>query len=67
MSSIDSNSDIDEVMKVFHSVLSASEEGDVEGYLDGITDDAVMMYHGMPAMIGKEAVRPFLTARARLP
>ena len=54
-------SDIDEVMKVFHSILSASEEGDVEGYLDGITDDAAMMYHGMPAIIGKETVRPFIT------
>jgi len=58
---MDSNSDIDEVMRVFHSILSASEEGDVDGYLDVITDDAVMMYHGMPAMIGKEAVGPFLT------
>ena len=58
---MDSNFDIDEVMKVFHSILSTSEEGNVEGYLDGITDDAVMMYHGMPAIIGKEAVRLFLT------
>lgn len=58
---MDSNSDIDEVMKVFHSTLSASEKGDVEGCLDGITDDAVMMHNRMPAIIGKEAVRPFLT------
>lgn len=58
---MDSTSDIDEVMKVFQSGLSASEKGNVEGYLDAITDDAVMMYHGMPAIIGKKAVQPFIT------
>jgi len=61
MSSNGTNSDIDDVMKVFHSILSASEKGDVEGYLDAITDDAVMMYPGMPAIIGKDAIRPFIT------
>ena len=58
---MDSTSDIDEVMKVFHSILSAAEKGDVEGYLDAITDDAVMMYSGMPAIIGKKAARSFIT------
>ena len=42
---MDFTSDIDEVMKVFHSGLSASEKGGIEGYLNAITDDAVMMYH----------------------
>ncbi len=55
------SSDLDEVMQAFHKILSASENGDVESYLNGVTDDAVMMHPGSAAYIGKDANRPFLT------
>lgn len=48
------------VVAAFEAMLSAAEAGDVEGYLAGITDDAVMMYSGQPSVVGKKAVEPFI-------
>jgi len=49
------------VLDAFNGLLGASEAGDVDGYLSYITDDAVMMYNEMPAVVGREAVRPFVS------
>ncbi len=49
------------IMEAFNGLLAASEAGDVEGYLSFITEDAVMMYAGQAAVVGHEAVRPFVT------
>ena len=36
-------------------------EGDPRGYMSWLTDDAVMMYAEQPAVVGHEAILPFVT------
>jgi ketosteroid isomerase-like protein len=48
------------VLEAAMTWLRAAEAGDIDGYLAAITEDAVMMYAGQPAVIGKEDVRRFL-------
>jgi ketosteroid isomerase-like protein len=49
------------VLNAVNRLVIVSEAGDVEGYLESLTADAVMMYDGRPAFVGRESVRPFLT------
>ena len=49
------------VMAVFRGILEDSEEGDPQGYVSWLRDDAVMMYAEQPSVVGREAVLPFVT------
>jgi ketosteroid isomerase-like protein len=49
------------VLNAVNRLITVSEAGDVEGYLESLTADVVMMYHGQPAFVGPESVRPFAT------
>jgi uncharacterized protein (TIGR02246 family) len=48
------------VVAAFKALLAAGESGDAEGYLEAITDDAVMMYSGQPSVVGRKAVEAFI-------
>lgn len=49
------------VLNAVDRLITVSEAGDVEGFLKSLTADAVMMYPGQPAFLGRESVRPFVT------
>jgi uncharacterized protein (TIGR02246 family) len=49
------------VVAAFEGLLAASEAGDADGYVSFVTDDAVMMYSGQPAVVGTEAIRAFIS------
>ena len=49
------------VLKAVDRLITVSEAGDVEGYLESLTADVVMMYPGQPALVGPESVGPFVT------
>lgn len=48
------------VMAAYDGILAAAESGDPQGYVGWLTDDAVMMYSGQPAVVGREAIRSFI-------
>jgi len=49
------------VLNAVDRLITVAEAGDVEGYLESLTADVVMMYDGQPAFSGPESVRPFVT------
>ena len=49
------------VLNAVDRLTTVSVAGDVEGYLESLTADVVMMYPGQPALVGPESVRPFVT------
>ena len=53
-------SDQEDIVSAFEGIVKVSEEGDAEAYIDYITEDAVMMYSEMPAVIGRESVLDFV-------
>ena len=50
------------VLNAVDRMIAVAEAGDVDGYLESLTSDAVMMYDGQPAFSGPERVRPFVTS-----
>jgi ketosteroid isomerase-like protein len=54
---VDVEADKEAVMTVFNGLLEVSESGDAEGYLNFLTEDAVMMYPGLPAVEGTANIR----------
>ena len=49
------------VLNAFDRLTTVSEAGDVEGYLECLTADVVIMSPGRPALVGPESVGPFVT------
>ncbi len=49
------------VMAVFKGLIVVSESGDVEGYMNHLSEEAVMMYSGQPAVVGTAKIRSFIT------
>lgn len=49
------------VRSVLEDIVAASEVGDADAYVKFVAEDAVMMYSGMPAVIGREAVHNFVS------
>ena len=50
------------VKAVLEAIVVASEAGDASAYVEFISTDAVMMYSGMPPVVGREAVHGFVSA-----
>ncbi|MFC1651090.1 YybH family protein [Candidatus Latescibacterota bacterium] len=60
-SAIDVEAEREAVMVVFKGLLVMSESGNVEGYMNHLSEEAVMMYSGQPAVMGTAKIRPFIT------
>jgi ketosteroid isomerase-like protein len=60
-SSIDIEAEQEAVMAVFKGLIVVSESGDVEGYMNHLSEEAVMMYSGQPAVVGTAKIRSFIT------
>ncbi len=50
-SSFDVESERETVMAEFKGLIVVSESGDVEGYMNHLSEEAVMMYSGQPAVV----------------
>jgi len=60
-SPIDIESEREAVIAEFKDLIVVSESGDVEGYMNHLSEDVVMMYSGQPAIVGTAKIRSFIT------
>lgn len=60
-SAIDVEAEREAVMEAFKGLIVVSETGDVEGYMNHLSEEAVMMYSGQPAVVGTAKIRSFIT------
>ena len=60
-SSIDDKAERKAIMAVFNGLKEVSESGDIEGYMSYLSEDAVMMYSGQPAIVDNRKLQSYLT------
>ena len=58
---MDSSSDVAAISRHRDAYNGALKAGDVEGWLATLTDDCVFLPPGVPAVVGKDAVRTWST------
>jgi len=57
---VDVEAEREAVMAVFKGLLMVSESGDAEGYMNHLSEEAVMMYSGQPAIVGMANIQSFI-------
>jgi uncharacterized protein (TIGR02246 family) len=57
---VDVDAEKEAIMAVFKGLIVVSESGDAEGYINLLSEEAVMMGSGQPAIVGTANIRPFI-------
>jgi uncharacterized protein (TIGR02246 family) len=54
-------SDQQQIKEVLTGIVAAAQAGDPDAYITFVTEDAVMMWEGQPAVIGHKAIHEFMS------